>query len=61
MRARVSTGVLADPDRFYYQKGEQITIFLQVDENFEGEKWKGTLVCLTYCFVNEVKGSCIAK
>lgn len=44
-----------NPDRFYYQKGDQATIFLQVGENFEGEKWKGTITRLTYYFANQSK------
>ncbi len=44
-----------NPSKFYYQKGELVTIFLQVGENFEGEKWKGTITRLTYYFANQTK------
>lgn len=36
-----------NPDRFFYQKGDTATIWLQVGENFEGVPWKGTVTRLS--------------
>lgn len=44
-----------NPDRFWYRKGETATILLQVGENFQGAKWKGTITRLTYYFDKQVK------
>ncbi|MDW8297373.1 MAG: DUF4198 domain-containing protein [Raineya sp.] len=43
------------PSKFFYSKGATATIFLQVGENFQGERWKGTITRLSYYFGKQSK------
>lgn len=36
-----------NPEKFFYQKGDKATVFLQVGENFEGMPWKGKITRLS--------------